>query len=335
MKLPNGYGSVVNLGKRRRKPYAARITTGWTEDGKQKKKYLGYYKTRQEAMKALADYNENPFDLATQEVTFAELYEKWAKLKYKDEPVIGVYVAAYKNLSALHNMRFSEIRKRHIQGVIDSCLLGRQAKSHMKTLCNQLFKYAIDQEIVATNFASFVEMPPNKQSEIRKPFTPAELKILWQNTADVAVRVALILCYTGLRPTELIEIKTANVHLAERYMQGGIKTSAGKNRIIPIAKKILPFISELYNPQTETLEIKDSQKTIKTYPQLKKLFEKNELLKNHLPHDGRHTCATLMDDAEIPLKIRQLILGHTSQDITNRVYTHKTVQHLIDAIDKI
>ena len=63
MKLPNGYGSVVNLGKRRRKPYAARITVGWSEDGKQKKKYLGYYKTRQEAMKALADYNENPFDL--------------------------------------------------------------------------------------------------------------------------------------------------------------------------------------------------------------------------------------------------------------------------------
>ncbi len=119
-------------------------------------------------------------------------------------------------------------------------------------------------------------------------------------------------------------------------MKGGIKTTAGKNRVIPIAKKILPFISEFYKPQNEKLEIKDSTgKSIKTYAQLKKLFEKNPLLKNHLPHDGRHTCATLMDDAEIPLKIRQLILGHTSQDITSRVYTHKTIQQLIDAIDKI
>ena len=57
--------------------------------------------------------------------------------------------------------------------------------------------------------------------------------------------------------------------------------------------------------------------------------------RNHLPHDGRHTCATLMDDAEISLKIRQLILGHSSQDITSRVYTHKTIRQLIDAIDKI
>ena len=335
MKLPNGYGSVVNLGKRRRKPYAARITVGWTEDGKQKKKYLGYYKTRQEAMKALADYNENPFDLATREVTFAELYEKWLTLKERGKQVTVSNAAAFKNLSALHNMPFVDIRKRHIQGVIDSSELSYSSKQRMKVLCSQLFKYAIDQEIVTTNFAALVEMPPNKQSEIHKPFTPAELQTLWQNTADTGVKIALILCYTGLRPTELLEMKTANVHLAERYMQGGIKTSAGKNRIIPIAKKILPFILELYNPQSETLEIKDSQKIIKTYRQLKKLFEKNELLKNHLPHDGRHTCATLMDDAEIPLKIRQLILGHTSQDITSRVYTHKTIQQLIDAIDKI
>lgn len=153
MKLPNGYGSVVNLGKRRRKPYAARITVGWTEDGKQKKKYLGYYKTRQEAMKALADYNENPFDLATREVTFAELYEKWAKVKFKDKPILDIYKAAYKNLAALHDLKFADIRKRHIQVVIDSCSLGYVSKQKMKVLCNQLFKYAIDQEIVTTNFA--------------------------------------------------------------------------------------------------------------------------------------------------------------------------------------
>ena len=336
MKLPNGYGSVVNLGKKRRKPYAARITVGWTEDGKQKKKYLGYYKTWKEAMKALADYNENPFDLATREVTFAELYEKWTKVKFKDKPILDIYKAAYKNLAALHDLKFVDIRKRHIQGVIDSSDLGYVSKQKMKVLCNQLFKYAIDQEIVTTNFAAIVELPPNLQSEIHKPFTPAELETLWQNTADVAVKIALILCYTGLRPTELLEMRAENVHLEERYMKGGIKTSAGKNRIIPISKKILPFISEMYNTQNEFLEIKSSTgKPLKSYSQLKNLFDRNELLKNHLPHDGRHTCATLMDDAEIPLKIRQLILGHSSQDITNRVYTHKTIQQLIDAINKI
>ena len=29
MRLPNGYGGVVKLSGNRRRPYAARITTGW------------------------------------------------------------------------------------------------------------------------------------------------------------------------------------------------------------------------------------------------------------------------------------------------------------------
>ena len=69
MKLPNGYGAVVKLSGKRRKPYAARVTVKWTEDGKQVRKYLGFYRTRQEALKALADYNANPYDLEAREVT--------------------------------------------------------------------------------------------------------------------------------------------------------------------------------------------------------------------------------------------------------------------------
>ena len=56
MKLPNGYGAVVKLSGKRRKPYAARVTLKWTEDGKQIRKYLGFFRTRQEALKALANY---------------------------------------------------------------------------------------------------------------------------------------------------------------------------------------------------------------------------------------------------------------------------------------
>ena len=338
MKLPNGYGSVIKLSGRRRKPYAARITTSWTQDGKQEKKYLGYFKTRQEAIKALADYNENPFDLASREITFADLFERWKNIKYKEKEMPSEYVSAYKKLAPLYDMPFAEIRKRHIQNVIDSLSVGHSSKNHMKSICTMMFKYAIDQEIVTTNFASLVELPAKTQSEIHKPFTPEELQILWQNADDFTVKIALILCYTGLRPIELLEMKNSDVHLEEKYMRGGVKTAAGKNRIIPIAEKILPFIAEMFNSQNEFLITQDG-KPISYQNFLQKYWRKNEVLKSlptkHLPHDGRHTCATLMDDAEVPLKIRQMILGHASKDITNRVYTHKTIQQLIDAINRI
>jgi hypothetical protein len=43
MRNENGFGSIVCLdksGKKRRKPWAVRITTGW-KDGKQQRKYGG------------------------------------------------------------------------------------------------------------------------------------------------------------------------------------------------------------------------------------------------------------------------------------------------------
>lgn len=238
-------------------------------------------------------------------------------------------------------MKFIDVRKRHIQGVIDASPLKYQAKSHMKSLCGQMFKLAIDLEIVTTNFASLVEMPPHEASKIHKPFTEEELQILWNNTDDIGARIALILCYTGLRPTELIEIKTQDIHLEDWYMRGGIKTAAGKNRIIPIAEKIYPFIEQMYNRESYSLNIFDyGGNQITSYQRLlchlwKKSPVLNSLAQKHLPHDGRHTCATLLDNAEVPLKIRQMILGHSSTDITNQIYTHKTTSQLIDAINRI
>ena len=46
MKLPNGYGSVAKLTGNRRRPYMVRITTGFTDDGRQLMKILGYYAKR-------------------------------------------------------------------------------------------------------------------------------------------------------------------------------------------------------------------------------------------------------------------------------------------------
>lgn len=50
MKLPNGYGSVTKLTGNRRRPYMVRITTGFTNDGRQLMKILGYYAKRTEAL---------------------------------------------------------------------------------------------------------------------------------------------------------------------------------------------------------------------------------------------------------------------------------------------
>lgn len=343
MRLPNGYGSIVKLGGKRRCPFAVKITVEWTIDGKQIQKYLGYYKTRTEALKALTDYNEHPYDIDARTATFAELFTKWTKLTYmdRDEKVPNAYTAAYKRLPNLHNMPFTDIRARHIQGEIDACPLGYSTKKMMKTLCNKLFVLAIDCELVTTNYAANAKLPPAEASRIHHPFEPEELALLWQHLDDEGARIAILLSYTGCRPSELLKIRSENVNLTEHYMTGGMKTAAGKNRVIPLSDKILPIVREEIAQGGEYLLLdRRDGRPILTYDRLRgRIWEPSKALKllprPHLAHDGRHTCATLLDNACVNLKVSQLILGHSARDITSRVYTHKTIAQLVEAINKI
>ena len=77
MRRANGSGNVVKMKGSRRKPWRARVTVGWTEDGKQILKNIGYFESRKEADKALVDYLSCPYDLTATQMTFKELYEAW------------------------------------------------------------------------------------------------------------------------------------------------------------------------------------------------------------------------------------------------------------------
>ena len=56
---------------------------------------------------------------------------------------------------------------------------------------------------------------------------------------------------------------------------------------------------------------------------------------NHKPHDTRHTFITLAKEANMNDFIIKQIVGHTTEDITERVYTHRSIESLKDEIEKI
>ena len=56
---------------------------------------------------------------------------------------------------------------------------------------------------------------------------------------------ALIMCYTGLRVSELLSLTPFSYHPEEGgYLQGGVKTDAGRTRIIPIHTKIAGYLRD-------------------------------------------------------------------------------------------
>ena len=61
----------------------------------------------------------------------------------------------------------------------------------------------------------------------------------------------------------------------------------------------------------------------------------NTLKKKHRPHETRHTFITKAKACNVDEYILKLIVGHAIDDITEKVYTHRTIEQLKNEIEKI
>lgn len=351
MRLPPGLGSVhhINDGRNRRKPYRARVPSHVEinmENGRAVQKYItiGYYETEVEAIEALMEYRKNPYTLDASLSTFADIFEEWKGKKYTEISKSGraAYDAAFKNSEKLHNMKMRDIRTAHMEEIMQTIPFGFQVQTKLKTLWGQLFKYAIERDVIQKNYAEFVKTRDKDEGTKRTAIPAEDREKIWQaaDAGNLSAELALIYLYTGMRPSELLEVKKENVDLAARIMVGGMKTEAGKDRHIPLHKDIIPFVERLMQTAGEYLVMRyDKDKPQKMsytrfnlhhwQPLIKKLG-----MEQYTPHYARHTCATMLREAGVAEDIRKLILGHASGDITDR-YTHISDAMLVEAIDMI
>ena len=131
MKLPNGYGSVSKLSGKRRKPYVARITTGWEYDEekesfKQLRPSLGTFAKRSEALAALAEYHKDPYDIKKWCTTVEQLYCSWTEKYFKtlqSDSSSRTIIAAWKYCKPLYNMRVKDLRAHHIKDLMDNAYI--------------------------------------------------------------------------------------------------------------------------------------------------------------------------------------------------------------------
>lgn len=338
MRLPNRFGSVYKLSGKRRKPFAARVTVGYNSEGYPIYRFLGYYTTKKEALEVLTEYNKNPYDLSLAKSTIKDIYLIFQQRRFSVISDSGkvVYNAAYAHLQSIHDKPIREVKTYQLQSIIDNLDRGWQSKSHVQTLLHQLFDIAIELDVVQKNYAEFVKLPEKQKSNKHTVFTSEEINTLFNSVfSQEWADTVLILIYSGMRPSELLNIKISDVHLQECYMIGGLKTKAGKDRIIPINNKVMPFIKKRYNPNNEYL-IEYNGKPV-SYNKYSEHFRKlmSALDMKHFPHDGRHTFASMANSAGVNAVSVKLIMGHASQDITEKIYTHKAVSELLQAVNSI
>lgn len=337
MRNPNGYGSVTKLKGKRRRPYAVRVTAGWTDDGKQITKYISYHAKKSEAVQALHEFHANPHDIDAARITFAEIYERWSVEEYKklaDNTVKG-YKAAYKHCAVLHHKVFKEIRKAHLQSIINE-IDAPSMKEVTKFLFQKSYRFAMENDIVTKDYSKFVELPKKQEPKKKVPFTKDEINYLWENIGNIKYAdFTLILLYTGMRIGELLAINLSDIHLEDRYMIGGNKTDAGKERVIPIHPRILPLIEKRMNEAKNEWLFPNKRGVRLQYSPFMKYHWKNIIEAvggEQTPHSTRHTFVSELDRLGVnPVTIKRIV-GHSNSDITEH-YTHKTIEELIAAVD--
>lgn len=360
MKNPNGYGSCSRMSGNRRKPWRVRVTVGWelneaTGREKQISKTLGYFATKKDAMIALAEYNQNPYDLTNKDITFEMAYNAWSPKHYEQHKVAGKNLgAAYKNCTPLLNMRMADIKLKHLQDVMDSIAdKSVSAQTNLKTVFTKTFTYCLENDIVQKDYAKFVKITqtPTKQNIDEKYFTPEEIQAVLDNEnwlvefpqskkayADVAlVDSVIILLYTGLRITELLTLKNADIDLEQRIINlHGTKTEVAERKV-PLHKDVIPYIQKRMTEGNEYLITNANGKDIKSTQYRAYFFEPfmKHIGAGHTPHATRHTFISIMDNCGVPAEsvVLKRIVGHKNKTVTEH-YTHKDIAQLLAAIDK-
>lgn len=351
MKLANGMGSVYKLSGKRRNPWIARKTKGWAineETGAAKQLYitLGYYPTRQEALAALINYNQNPYDIESNSITFSEVYARWSKVHFQKicPSAQRTWRSAYIHCKPLYNMRMRDIRPQHLEGTINDATVGACTKQRMKSLFNLMYKYCLKYDIVQKDYAALCESVKRGESKIvRIPFSHEEIQTLWDNLAFPFVDMVLIGIYSGWRPQELAILKVKDIDLEARTMYGGLKSDAGRNRTVPIHSAIYDLVVANYNKAvamgSEYLfnDENGQQGTYLTYDKYRGRFAKvnKRFNMSHRPHDTRHTFITCAKSKGMNEYILKIMVGHEIDDVTEKVYTHRTIEELAAELEKI
>lgn len=341
MRNPNGLGSVVKLAGKRRKPYAARVTTGWTKDGKQLKKYIGYYSSKADAMNALAQYSYNPLAMDVSKVTLLDVFNLWSEPKFRDASLqtIRGYNAAFARMEKLHNVTIQSIKTAQLQKCIDDCKLSYASKKKMLILFHQLFAYATINDIITKDYSQYVKVGVKEDKPVRPIFTADEIATLQRYAgSSLAVDIILVGIYSGLRPQELLNLKKGDIDTIENTLSvTKSKTDAGV-RIVPISTKIQLIIRNRLKYSMKYLFEKDGNQIGYDY-YLKSIFNpilgKLGLNPLHRPHDTRHTFATLLSNADANTAAIKKLCGHSNYATTIKHYTHKDLEELKKAVNLI
>lgn len=367
MKNANNTGGVVKLSGNRRRPWIARMISTYHDKGYPIYTLLSddngnrYFATKEEAEEVRLEYlkNEGIIDTNKRNYTFKQVYEEYSRKNFptkeemererltheKTKGKMGRSIAnnlksAYNKCSAIENKLYKTLKKSDFEQIIlntDGCAT---VINSLANLFRKLDNYALENDIIVKGYANLLKITDDLYKEPKStgtPYTYEEIDTLWQNEGNIIADITLITIYTGLRIEEALFTKNADIYLKDNYFIAGLKTKAGKRRIVPIHHDIYNIINKYHNTEKEFLFTINNEKIdynsyfLKMY---RKLMEELNM-PHHKTHDGRKTLHTELDRVNANKVCVDRIFGHKSGNIGEDAYTKKSLEELQETIELV
>ncbi len=229
---------------------------------------LGRFQRRTEAWKAIEDYICHPGAKSKYNSTLRDLYDQWSVFAFKgiSKQTQDNYTAAWAKFSgcpfpSIADQYVRDITTGELRALLDYYQeehtaidpatggritikpLSRSYITKIKALLTQLYNYAMENDIVDKNYAALIKLARQPAASKKRSFSDAEFAALEQAWASVPGGDAVYaLCYLGFRVSEFCELTPESYDTEKQVLVGGMKTDAGRNRIVPIHKNIQPII---------------------------------------------------------------------------------------------
>ncbi|MDE6584028.1 MAG: site-specific tyrosine recombinase XerD [Anaeroplasmataceae bacterium] len=261
-----------------------------------------------------------------------------------DLELYGEFLVKYQQIEDI-----TLVTEEHINKYIASL---KRAEFSKQTIARKIIaikefhKFLYSENISTTDPAKFIDLPkPSKPLPV--VLSKEEMNLMLESIeTDTPLGLrnkAMIetLYASGLRISELVGLRTSDLHLREKYIV--VVGKGNKERMVPLGdmavvalrnyiEKGRPFLSKkpgntlFYNYQGNPI----SRQSL--YKYIVKLAADNGIMKEISPHTIRHSFATHLLEGGTDLRIVQELLGH--EDIsTTQIYTHIDRLRLKDMYD--
>jgi integrase len=325
------------------------VFLGKDETGKPRqliKTVRGTEKEARAEMARLIVDRDKGIELKPATVTFSELKRRWLETRTDLAPSTA---ATYETLLRVHvepvlgRLRLRDIKPLHIEAVKTAVVKkGRSQKLALNVhrLLDAVFKQAIRWQLLSWNPCASVTPPRAKRFVPRTP-TLEELSKLLSTANDTAYGpVARLAALTGARQGELLLLRWRDVDWQEdRLTVKGTKTE-GSVRAVDLGDLAIALLHQHRLVEREKrlllgpgVDCGSDDATIFTNSVgkpmdaggLKRTWKRilRQADVGHVRfHDLRHTSATYLLQAGVPVQVVSQRLGHTRTSTTTDVYAH-------------